>query len=773
MMRDRALVNSPTRRAGWAVPAGLIVGVLIAQGLFSYGWSIWPVVLGLLLYIIISRDLGVAAAIVGLSWAALSLQMHLADRLDPALTGSRHSVEGRIEGLPQVYKDFTRFHFRPTARPGAARLPRVLLTYWYRDPPTLLAGEIWRLELELNPPWGRINFQGMDREKWLYAEEIGGLAVVHAGDRLQAGTGLLAYWNALRQAVRTHLDRSVSNRGNRAIIAALAIADRSGLSERQRDTLRQTGTAHLLAISGLHIGLAALCGLWFARVLMSAVPLRWSAGLAYPATLLTSLALAFVYAALAGFGISTVRALVMLAVGVLAMLLRRTVHPGQAVLTALAWILLFDPLAGLSAGFWLSFSAVGVLLLLFGNGNGKDKTWWRQMLRAQVAIMVVLLPLGAWWFQSASVCGLIANLLAIPFVSVLVVPLIFLGLVLLPLSHVLSALAFSAAGGAAGFLLEVLTLLAQLPVSSLALARPSLWILVLATLGALLLLLPRGMQHRWLGLVLLLPLFAGNRPPREQQLQMDVLDVGQGTAVLVSSSEHLLLYDSGPGNGKDFDLVDSVIGPAIRHSGHDWPDRILISHADLDHAGGFKRLRKRYPAAAAYASLPFMPAGVEACNDRLHWNWDGIVFQVLHPSPYLPYIGNDSSCVLAIGLGSATILLPGDIAAAGEQRLLLQHAGSVDILLVPHHGSQSSSTPEFLRAVQPRVAIATAGLGNRFGFPRREVVQRYHAAGIPLWSTDACGAVRLLVSANGDIQVSSARRARPAPWRWPPGASCP
>jgi competence protein ComEC len=760
-------------RAGWGIPTGLVAGVVLAQVFFIKQLLIWPLIAGLLLYFAVRRRAWVAAAFLGLGWATLSLHLHLADRLDSALSGSRQIIEGRIEGLPEVHDDFTRFRFQPAAGEGAVSLPRSFLTYWYRDPPALLPGETWRLELLLKPPWGWVNFHGPDREMWLFAEGIGGLATVRSGERLRPNSHYFSNWNALRQTIRSRLNQSVSNENNRAVVAALAIADRSSLSARQRDILQRTGTAHLLAISGLHIGLAALCGLWLARLLILAVPLRWSMGLAYPVTLVASFVLAVLYAALAGFGTSTVRAMLMLAVAILAMLLRRAIHPGQAILTALALILLFDPLAFLSAGFWLSFAAVGVLLLLFSKGNSRDRSWWRQMLRAQAGIMVVLLPLTAWWFQSASVSGLIANFLAIPWVSVVVVPSILLGLILLPCSDVLSALAFSAAGGAAGLLLKVLDVLARLPVSSLALPQPSVWSLALATLGALMLLLPRGIRHRWLGVLLLLPLFIADQAPAGQQIQIDVLDVGQGTAVLVNSSRHLLLYDSGPGDGKNFDVVDSVIRPAVLRSGHTSPDRILISHNDLDHSGGLNSLRNRYPAAAVYASLPEAVEGIEPCDDTLHWQWDGMAFQVLHPSAYLPYIGNDSSCVLSIKMDQATVWLPGDISQVIEQRLLSRHAEKLDVLMAPHHGSNTGSSAEFLQVMQPAVALAAAGLGNRFDFPHPAVQQRYRAAGIPLWSTEACGALRLHITADGTIQGYSARRLRPAPWRWPAGESCP
>jgi competence protein ComEC len=524
----------------------------------------------------------------------------------------------------------------------------------------------------------------------------------------------------------------------------------------------------------LHVGLAALCGVWLARLLLALVPLRCLAGLGYALTLVGGLLSASLYAALAGFGISTLRALLMLAVGMLALLSRRRVHAGRGILLALAVLLVCDPLAVFSPGFWLSFAAVAVLLSMFRGGSRGQAPGWRQLPQAQFGVMLALLPMSAWWFQSASLVGLAANLLAIPWISLVVVPLVLLGMMLMPLGSMASALVLSVAGSAAGMLASVLDWLAGLPTASLFLPQPSPATVLVATLGALmLLLLPRGIRHRWLGGVLLLPLFATPQAPAEGAIRMELLDVGQGTAVLVQSHRHLLLYDSGPGDGGEFNLVDPVIRPAVRASGHHAPERILISHTDLDHSGGLHALRDVYPATAIYASLRQRPAGIAPCNDQLHWAWDGFSFQVLHPSPYLPYIGNDSSCVLRVRGGGVTILLPGDISAAVESRLLRDYPGELTVLMAPHHGSRTGSSKAYLRGTKPAMAVAAAGLGNRFGFPHGEIRRRYREAGVPLWSTDACGALRLTLTPTGTTEAFSARRLRPAPWRWPADPSCP
>jgi competence protein ComEC len=427
----------------------------------------------------------------------------------------------------------------------------------------------------------------------------------------------------------------------------------------------------------------------------------------------------------------------------------------------------------LGAGFWMSFAAVAVLLLLFSSREAEAESWWRGMLRAQVSITLFMLPLSAWWFQSVSISGLAANLLAIPWVSFIMVPLILLGLVLMPLSACVSMLALQLAGASSKYLLRMLEWLAALPASSVALPQPTMWTLSVASLGGLLLLLPRGMRHRWLGLLLLLPLLLPVARPVTGSLRIDVLDVGQGTAVLAGSTGHLLVYDSGPGNGEDFSLVDQVLVPAILQSGFRSPDRILISHGDLDHAGGLHRLQELFPRAAVHANRATAQGATAKCTRDLDWTWDGMRFKVLHPSPHLPYLQNDSSCVLSIRLGRASVLLPGDISSAIEERLVAQGIAPHMVLLVPHHGSKSSSSAEFLDHVRPVAAVATTGLGNRFGFPRPEVIERYQDHGMPLWSTDACGAIRMELSADGTLRSHSARRERDAPWRWPPADFCP
>ncbi|HET6564894.1 MAG TPA: MBL fold metallo-hydrolase, partial [Xanthomonadales bacterium] len=386
----------------------------------------------------------------------------------------------------------------------------------------------------------------------------------------------------------------------------------------------------------------------------------------------------------------------------------------------------------------------------------------------------------------------------IPWVSFVIVPLVLLAMVVWPLSHSgLGHTAFewlvSLAMSAAEWLMQLLSFLADKVNDFSTVLQPSWFGLGMAVIASVILLLPRGLRLQAPAIVLMLPLLLPANPANANLFRLEVLDAGQGTALLLQTRSHLLLYDSGPGSGPlsshetqaqpdhdtgtneqtSYDLVDSVIHPAVLAQGFAKPDRIIISHGDMDHAGGLASLKKKYASVPVYASLRTPLPGVLPCNDELEWNWQESRFRVLHPSPYLPYLGNDSSCVLEVDAGQFKTLLAGDISSRVEKRLAGRDLDISRILLVPHHGSRSSSSPELLHATVPELAIATAGIGNRFDFPRDDVRRRYLEAGIRFLSTDQCGAIRLEAEGDGPLALSSARRVRAAPWRWPAGNQCP
>jgi competence protein ComEC len=715
----------------------------------------------------------------------LAINERLSQRWPLSESKTLIEVSGVISSLPDTNGDVVRFNFLPDGTEKV--VPAKLRVYWYKNRhhsvnektnvPEIRAGERWRLQLELRSPRGRVNFHGVDAERRYFTDGIGALAYVQPGDNVRlAAPGLfdLQHW---RQSVLDKLAEKAVDVPSFRMLAALAVADRRALLGRDRAILSATGTGHLLAISGLHIGLAAAMGFYLGRLvfLFLSVNLKHRFAISLPWLMAWSAAL--VYAALSGFGVSTQRALIMLSVATVVMLSRRSIHPFHAWLVAMALVLIVDPFAPLRAGFWFSFTAVAVLMMLFVPRYGY-MPGWKKMILAQLGISLLMAPMGMYWFQQASAPGLLANLLAIPVISMLVVPLILIALLVLWLPGPLAEWLLTAAGYSVHFLFLALEQFSVLQPQFFSSTRaPTLGATVLAMLGACLLLLPRGLPGRYAGVLLLLPILLPTAQSlADTETQIDFLDVGQGLAVLLTTQEYLMIYDTGPGNGligeRAWDMVDGTITPMIKAQGRS-PDLIVASHADLDHAGGLSRLRTDYPNALSLASLAVNRAGIRPCMAPDIWMGGKLIFKTLHPSKGLPYLGNDSSCVISVNGPGLKLLLSGDISQVVEQRLVETGLQQHDILTAPHHGSSTSSSQILIDAVKPSWVLVSAAMNNRFGFPRADVVGRYTKAHIPILNTAECGGIRLTSNENGVLRVESARLSRAAIWRWPADASCP
>lgn len=715
----------------------------------------------------------------------LTINHRITQRLPLTENKSSHQINGVIASLPESSGDSVRFLFLPEQRTGM--MPSKIHVSWYQNRrgaggsapvvPKVRAGERWQLQLTLRSPRGRINFYGMDSERWFFSQGIGALAYVQDGGnvRLSGPSWFnLQHW---RETVLIRLNEVAEGIPALRMLSALAIADRRGLLPRDREVFSATGTGHLLAISGLHIGLAAVMGFYLGRLgllfLFTGLKQRHAVVLPW----LMAWVAAFLYSALSGFGVSTQRALIMLTVATVVLLSRRNIHPVQAWLIAMSMVLVADPFAPLRAGFWFSFIAVAVLMWIFIPRHGPIPAW-RRVLLAQFGISLVMAPLGMYWFQQASLPGLLANLLAIPVVSMVVVPLILIALPLLWVPGPCAVWILTAAGHSANWLLLVLDQLSDLQPSGFSATRvPGIFATVLAMSGAAIVMLPRGTPGRFAGFLLLLPLLLpASDTPGRTETQIDFLDVGQGLSVLLTTRNYQLVYDTGPGNGLEgdagLDMVAGTIQPMIRATGRE-PDTIVASHADLDHAGGFERLQVAYPDARFLASLPVNRAGVDSCNTPGTWMKDGLEFRILHPSPGLPYLGNDSSCVISVNGPGLSLLLSGDISRIVEQRLVYEGLQQHAILSAPHHGSSTSSSQVLIDAVRPEWVLISAAAGNRFGFPRADVLERYAKSHIPTLNTALCGGVRITTDVMGGIRLYSARVSRKALWRWPAGDDCP
>ena len=715
----------------------------------------------------------------------LAVNHRIAQRLPFSESKSSYQISGVIGSLPVTHGDGVRFLFLPEDR--VEPVPSKIYVNWYRDRrraegpgsdlPELHAGERWQLQLLLRAARGRVNFHGTDVERWYFTDGIGALAYVQVGENIRlAGPkwSNLEYW---RESVLEKLTEKAGGVPAFRMLAALAIADRRGLLVRDREVLSATGTGHLLAISGLHIGLAAVLGFNLGKLALIFMNAALKQRIAVVLPWVFAWLAAFFYSALSGFGVSTQRALIMLTVATVVALGRRNVHPLQAWMIAMALVLVADPFAPLRAGFWFSFAAVAVLMMLFIPRHGGMPAW-RRMLFAQLGISVLMAPLGMYWFQQASLPGLLANLVAIPVVSSVTVPLVLLAMVVLWLPGPLATWALTVAGYSAQFLLQFLECLSGLqPLNFSATRVPGFAATVLAMLGAALVMLPRGTPGRLAGLLLMLPLFlpAGDSVGTTET-QIDYLDVGQGLSVLLTTARYQVVYDTGPGNGlageAGLDMVAGTIQPMIRATGRE-PDLVVASHADLDHAGGLERLISIYPDAAYLASLPVKRAGVRSCVAPAAWMAGSLEFRVLHPSAGLPYLGNESSCVISVNGPGISLLLSGDISQAVERRLVDTGLGQHAILSAPHHGSSTSSSQAFIDAVKPAWVLISAAAGNRFGFPRADVLERYARTHTPTLNTARCGGIRIRTDMTGAFSIHSARVSRKAIWRWPSTPDCP
>ena len=685
----------------------------------------------------------------GFSLAALDAAGRLYPALDPLLEGTPVQVHGVVDGLPRYDGRVLRFEFAVeqghTLEGEPVELPQRLRLAWYNDfPPGLVPGQRWQLRVKLKRPWSMRNPGGFDYEQWLFQQRIGATGYVRDKgdnrllDAAAEGYGLLRVRHRLQQAIAEVL----ADHPQRGIITALAIGDRAAIRDSQWDALLASGTNHLVAISGLHVGLVAGLVFLLTRRLWQLFPLCCAWLPAPRAASLLALLAALGYAALAGFSIPTQRALVMLAVVLGALWWQRPLQRSRVLLLALWAVVLLDPTSVLSPGFWLSFAAVSWILYGMSGRLRAEGVWWRWG-RVQFLVAAGLLPLLLLFFQQGSLSSPLANLIAVPWVSLLVVPLTLLGMLLLWWPSGGGALLMSGAE-LMRWLWPLLQWLSEaIPVLP---GAASGWTLLPAFIGLLWLFAPHGWPLRPAGVLLLLPLLLWRPPlPQEGEARFTLLDVGQGLSAVVQTRHHVLVFDTGPRYPSGFDTGDAVVVPFLREQGLRQVDLMLVSHSGNDHAGGARSVLAQIPVKRVMSSVDTLAGrrDTEPCRRGDAWRWDGVDFRILHP-PAGSHSGehNDHSCVLRVDAGDDSLLLSADLEAAAERQLLA--AGeplAADILVAPHHGSKTSSTPGFVAAVAPEHVLFAVGYRNRYGFPHPGVVERYRAAGAMLLRNDQNGAL--------------------------------
>ncbi|WP_084153922.1 DNA internalization-related competence protein ComEC/Rec2 [Simplicispira psychrophila] len=751
------------------------------------------------------RGVGIAVvlAAAGLLFAVCGLRASdfAAQALSPALEGRDVRITGVIAAMPQPIEGGgvrLRLAVEAAQLDGrAVQLPPLIDLGWYAGDwregsrasavtqppgavPALRAGERWRLTARLKAPHGERNPHGFDYELWLWGQGVQGVGYVRVGAHDIAPQRLDTTWRypieQARQSVRDAiLNRLASDPTDATavriagVVAALVTGDQRAIDRSDWDVFRATGVAHLMSISGLHITLFA----WVAALLVrwlwrrsERLCLRWPAP---SAALVGGVLLALAYALFSGWGVPAQRTVAMLGTAALLRLSGRRWPWPPAWLLTCAVVVLPDPWALWQAGFWLSFVAVAVLFATdkgaSSAGSKGVRGHFMSLLREQGVVTLALTPLTLLLFGQVSLVGLLANLLAIPWVTLVVTPLAFAGVLWAPLWHL--------AGWAVQGMAVWLQWLAALPLASVWVAAAPLWAGLAGVAGGVLLAMRLPWSVRLLGLPLLLPVLLWQAPrPPPGQFELLAADVGQGNAVLVRTATHTLLYDTGPRYSAHSDAGGRVLVPLLRALDAR-VDVLMLSHRDSDHTGGAAAVLAQQPQAQLMGSIEgehhlqtLHP--VQPCLAGQQWQWDGVDFAVLHPLPgegggaERAHNPNTQSCVLRIASGrGAVALLVGDIEKAQEQALLDRQAAlAADVLLVPHHGSKTSSSGAFLDAVQPRAALVQAAYRSRFGHPAAQVMQRYRERGIAVWDSAHCGAATWQSAQPAQVRCERAQQQR-------------
>jgi competence protein ComEC len=736
-----------------------LAGILLAQQLTGLP-ELWyaPLALAGLAAIAVQRLRIAAFLMLGFLWAVWRADLVLSDPLPGALEGETVTVEGRIVSLPLDLGDAERFDVEVQRLTGLGRafapLGRVRLTWYryarYRNKVRPVPGEDWRFLVRLKRPHGMMNPGGLDYEGFLFRQGVRAVGYVVSGTankRLRPAEGQII--ERLRMAISHALRHRLGDRPETGIVTALAVGVQQAIGPVQWDVFNRTGTSHLVAISGLHVGFLGLIGYLFGRWLWS-LPARTVLYLAAPRVgALTGLLMAFGYAALAGFAVPAVRSLVMIAVVMIGLWSRRRWLLTDLLLAALWVVLLLDPLAVLAPGAWLSFGAVAILMYAMAGRVSVRGLWWR-VGRIHWVMGLGLMPLLFFLFGQNPVLGPLANLLAVPWVTFVVVPLVLLGTAFLWISEPLATLLLHGAVEALAWIWIYLEGLSDLDFAIWHLPRPTAGVTASAVIGTLLLLAPRGVPGRFTGLLWLLPLFLQEpaRPP-PGELWFTVLDVGQGLSAIAETHRRVLVYDTGPRFSERLDAGRAALIPFLRERGIAHIDALVVSHGDNDHLGGLESLLAEVSVGRILTSVPHKISyrRTVPCEAGQHWKWEGVSFTVLHPEIGTIGSDNERSCVLRISTGARAVLLPGDIEHGAEARLVrrIGPALHAEVLVAPHHGSKTSSTPAFVAAVSPSFVVFPAGYRNRWGFPAPEVRERYANRGAEMLVTAEAGAIRFRI----------------------------
>ena len=739
----------------WTI--AFMIGIVAAQQSSQIPNSAWlllfPIVL-LGLYFAQSWLKLIFAFALGFIWVFTHIILFQHNNFPSEFEGKEILVEGTIASIPKWSERSTKFNFKTKFNTKDYLIKLSWYEKLYRSPQ---AGERWRLLVKLKQPHGAINPGGFDYERNLYRKGISATGYVRRNDANQRlsehdiDSGLFNIIDGFRQSISNSLRKRLEGKPHQGVIEALAIGDRNRITSEEWDVLIRTGTIHLVAISGLHIGLVAGFAFFLMRALVSRLGFVLKRMPVQVPAAVAAIAVAFIYALLAGFTIPTQRAFLMVCIVMISLIQRRSVPASNIIAFSLLVILLFDPMSVLDVGFWLSFGAVAIILFA-SIGRLKPPTALIGMSKIQFVIAIGMLPLMLLFFQRLSIAAPLANLVAVPLVSFITVPSTLLATMTIDVLPSLSNGLFFIAVESLKLLWVMIDWLSVQSWAVVDTTVVSTWSLLLAIVGATYLLMPRGIPARWVALLLFLPALLGTRTTLNQgELNITLIDVGQGLSVLLQTQHHSLVFDAGPRYSSSFDAGKNIVIPFLRSQGVLEVDALIISHGDNDHSGGANAILKNLSVKKIISGANrkrWHNDKAIACSSGQSWQWDNIHFEILHPQSGKFEGGNNQSCVLQVRVADKAILLPADIERATEQLLIKQYGDKLksQILIAPHHGSKTSSSQAFLEQVSPQMVLIANGYRNRYRFPHSNVTKRYAAEHISWLETQDSGAISVLVT---------------------------
>jgi competence protein ComEC len=671
-------------------------------------------------------------------------------------------IDGVISSIPQKKFRGESFVFHVNQFNHQKTNTRFLIA-WYRHPSQLQVGQHWQFFVKLKPPIGSQNPGGFNYADFLIHQGISATGYVVAQDQNQLlSEKKLFLIDRLREKIQQHISAAIANHTIAAFICALCVGLRDGLTQSDWQVFQKTGTNHLVAIAGLHIGFVVAAIYFLIDKIVRLFPRLLLRMPASQIAQIAALCAAILYSALSGFAIPAQRASIMLFILMISNIIFRNVSMWYRWFFAMMIILMVNPYDYGDASFWLSFISVGLLVWVMSDRlqSPSHLISWGKM---QMTMVIGLMPLMFWFFQQVSIVSFMANAIAIPWVGFIILP-IALSACVMCVFHLfwMSQTLFWLSGKCLYPLWKILFFLSHVSFSSWHHAFPNIIVLLMGMIGVMILLAPRGFPAKWLGCFAFLPVFFyHSETPSFGNFNATVIDVGQGLSVLIQTKNHVMLYDTGAHFPGGFDFGESVVTPYLREQGVSTIDRLEISHGDNDHSGGAEAIVKNFRVNHIFTSAPKLVSHFHGhyCDSTQQWVWDGVRFATFSPEPNMPYDDNNSSCVIKVTGKNGQLLLTGDIQRETESQLVERYGNQLDatVLIVPHHGSRTSSSDAFISAVSPQYAVISAGKYNRYHLPVESVVDRYKSRHIILYDTADTGAVNIRFLRTGQVKLHSFR----------------